>query len=67
VVIGFFLTVADEDIPFMDTTTSSWSDTKKSFKYGKLVIMFSTNYFENRLLPNDLIIVSNHGDHEEDK
>jgi hypothetical protein len=27
----------------------------------------STNYFENRLLPNDLIIVRNHGDDEEDK
>jgi hypothetical protein len=31
------------------------------------LLCFSTNYFENRLLPNDLIIVSNHGDHEEDK
>jgi hypothetical protein len=27
----------------------------------------STKYFENRLLPNDLIIVRNHGDDEEDK
>jgi hypothetical protein len=27
----------------------------------------STNYFKNRLLPNDLIIVRKHGDHEEDK
>jgi hypothetical protein len=27
----------------------------------------STNYFENRLLPNDLIIIRNHGDYEEDK
>jgi hypothetical protein len=27
----------------------------------------STNYFENRLLPNDLIIVRNDGDDEEDK
>jgi hypothetical protein len=26
-----------------------------------------TNYFENQLLPNDLIIVSNHGDDEEDE
>jgi hypothetical protein len=26
----------------------------------------STNYFENRLLPNDSIIVRNHGDDEED-
>jgi hypothetical protein len=25
----------------------------------------STNYFENRLLPNDLIIFRNHGDDEE--
>jgi hypothetical protein len=27
----------------------------------------STNYFENRLLLNDLIIVRNHGDDEEDE
>jgi hypothetical protein len=27
----------------------------------------SYNYFENRLLPNDLIIVRNHGDDEEDE
>jgi hypothetical protein len=27
----------------------------------------STNYFENRLLPNDLIIVRNHADDEEDE
>jgi hypothetical protein len=27
----------------------------------------STNYFENRLLPNDLIIVRNHGDYEEEE
>jgi hypothetical protein len=26
----------------------------------------SVNYLENRLLPNDLIIVKNHGDGEED-
>jgi hypothetical protein len=51
----------------MDTTTSSSSDNKTSFKYGKLVLMFSTNYFENHLLPNDLISVRNHGDDEEDE
>jgi hypothetical protein len=27
----------------------------------------SINYFENRLLPNDLIIVRNYGDNEEDE
>jgi hypothetical protein len=27
----------------------------------------STNYIENQLLPNDLIIVRNHGDDEEHK
>jgi hypothetical protein len=27
----------------------------------------STNYFKNRLLPNNLIIVRSHGDDEEDK
>jgi hypothetical protein len=27
----------------------------------------ATNYFDNRLLPNDLIIVRNHGDDVEDK
>jgi hypothetical protein len=26
----------------------------------------STNYFENRMLPSDLIIIRNHGDDEED-
>jgi hypothetical protein len=30
-------------------------------------ICSSTNYFENRLLPNDLIIIRNHGDDEEDE
>jgi hypothetical protein len=29
----------DEDITCMDTTTSSWSDTKTHFKYDKLVLM----------------------------
>jgi hypothetical protein len=35
-----------------------------------MVISFlctSVNYLENRLLPNDLIIVRNHGDDEEDE
>jgi hypothetical protein len=27
----------------------------------------STNYFENQLLPNNLIIIRNHGDDEEDE
>jgi hypothetical protein len=27
----------DEDIPCIDTATSSWSDTKTYFKYGKLI------------------------------
>jgi hypothetical protein len=31
-----------------------------------LFLCSSTNYFENRLLPNDLIIVRNHGDDEEE-
>jgi hypothetical protein len=30
-------------------------------------LCFSTNYFENRMQPNDLIIVMNHGDDEEDE
>jgi hypothetical protein len=60
-------TPSDKDMPFMDTTISSWSDTKRSFKYGKLILIFSTNYFENLLLPNNLIIVMNHGDDVEDK
>jgi hypothetical protein len=33
----------------------------------KSFLCFSTNYFENRLLPNNLIIVRNHRDYEEDK
>jgi hypothetical protein len=32
-----------------------------------LFLCSSTNYFENQLLPNDLIIVRNHGDDEEDE
>jgi hypothetical protein len=35
----------DEDMPFMDTTTSSWSGTKRSFKYGTLVLMFFHKLF----------------------
>jgi hypothetical protein len=35
----------DEDMPFIDTTTSSWSDTKTSFKYGKLILMFFHQLF----------------------
>jgi hypothetical protein len=35
----------DEDMHFIDTTTSSWSDTKTSFKYGKLVLMFFHQLF----------------------
>jgi hypothetical protein len=31
--------------PFMDTTTSSWSDTKTYFKYGKLILMFFHQLF----------------------
>jgi hypothetical protein len=27
----------------------------------------STNYFDNQLLPNDLVIVRDHGDDEEDE
>jgi hypothetical protein len=53
--------VTDENIPCMDTTTSSWSDTKTYFKYGKLILMLF-----HQLLPNDLIIVRSHGDDEED-
>jgi hypothetical protein len=34
---------------------------------GNLFLCSSTNYFENRLLPNNLIIVMNHGDDEEDE
>jgi hypothetical protein len=36
-------------------------NTVNSFSYS------STNYFENRLLLNDLLIVRNHGDDEEDE
>jgi hypothetical protein len=34
------------DMPFMDKTTFSWSDTKTSFKYGKLVLMFFHQLFQ---------------------
>jgi hypothetical protein len=30
----------DEDMPFVDTTTSSLNDTKTFFKYGKLILLF---------------------------
>jgi hypothetical protein len=36
-------------------------NTVNSFLYS------STNYFENRWLPNDLIVVRKHGDDEEDE
>jgi hypothetical protein len=36
---------ANEDTPFMDTTTSSWNDTKTSFKYDKLILMFFNQLF----------------------
>jgi hypothetical protein len=32
-----------------------------------LFLCSSTNYFKNRLLPNDLIIIRNHGDDGEDE
>jgi hypothetical protein len=32
-----------------------------------LLLCSSTNYFDNRLLPNDLIIVTKHGDDDEDE
>jgi hypothetical protein len=32
-------------MPIMDITTSPWSDTKTSFKYGKLVLMFFQQLF----------------------
>jgi hypothetical protein len=51
----------------MDTTTSSWSDTKTSFKYSNSFLCSFTNSFENQLLPNDLIIVTNHRDDKEDE
>jgi hypothetical protein len=59
--------LGDEDMPIMDTTTSSWSDTKIFLNTVNSFLRSSTNYFENRLLPNDLIIVRNHGDDDEDE
>jgi hypothetical protein len=35
----------DKDMPFMDTIISSWSDTKRSFNYGKLILMFFHQLF----------------------
>jgi hypothetical protein len=32
-----------------------------------LFLCYSTNYFDNRLQPNDLIIVTKHGDDDEDE
>ena len=41
------------------------SDTTIDYKVSSFQINLSSE-FENRLLPNDLIIVRNHGDDEED-
>jgi hypothetical protein len=35
----------DEDMPFLDTATSSRTDTQTSFKYGKLVLIFFYQLF----------------------
>jgi hypothetical protein len=35
----------DVDIPFMDITTSSWSDTKTCFTYGKFILLFFHQLF----------------------
>jgi hypothetical protein len=35
----------DDDMPFMDTTTSSWSDTNTSLNMIKSFLCSSTNYF----------------------
>jgi hypothetical protein len=35
----------DEDMPFTDSTTFSWSDTKTLFKYDKLILMFFYQLF----------------------
>jgi hypothetical protein len=40
----------DEDIYCMDTTTSSWSNSKTYFKYGNLVLMF---FYQLSLEPID--------------
>jgi hypothetical protein len=37
----------DEDMSFMDTTISSCSDMKTSFKHGKLVLMFFHQVFRD--------------------
>jgi hypothetical protein len=50
----------------MDTTTSSWSDTKTYFKYGKHVFLLFHQLSWEPIATNDLIIVRNHGDDEED-
>jgi hypothetical protein len=43
--LGVTNTPSDKDMPFMDTTTFSWSDTKTSFKYGKLILLFFHQLF----------------------
>jgi len=47
----------DEGVPLSDTTID--------YKVSSFQINLSCG-FENKLLPNDLIIVRNHGDNEED-
>jgi hypothetical protein len=55
----------DDDMFFMDTTTSAWSGTKTSFKYGNLVLMFFHQLFWEPIA--NLIIVRSHRDDEEDE
>jgi hypothetical protein len=55
----------NEDIPCMDTTTSSWSILRYILNMVNSFLCSSINYLVNRLLPNDLIIVRNYGDEED--
>jgi hypothetical protein len=52
---------------FMDTTTTHVAILRHLLNTVNSFLCPSTNYFENRLLPNDFIIVRSHGDDEDNE
>jgi hypothetical protein len=54
----------DQDMPFMIQSHPHGPILRHLLNTVNSFLCFSTNYFENRLLPNELIIVRNHEDDE---
>jgi hypothetical protein len=67
--LGLGLDSGDEDMSFMNIITSSphGAILRHLLNMVNSFLCSATNYFDNRLVPNDLIIVRNHGDDVEDK